>query len=167
MKLVWNNNRFEVQFTDFQNDLDAVKTAGFRTSGPPEWIWFAPAPGIKALDRLRKIQSNLQITELALQHYKSLTQKFEQKQNLRKQFKQAQKQAKKTEPASIKDMYFDEELQFWCAIVKPPTEIEFIPYVRPPYPEEKCLLCDAPLWPPFEDGRSFCMYCEKQNENNP
>jgi hypothetical protein len=164
MIICWNNNRFEAQFTDFQNDLDSVKTAGFRTSGPPDWMWFAPAPGIKALDRLRKSQpkSGLEITELALQHYKSITEKFKQKEDLRKQFKQAQKQAKK-EQLILEDTYLDLETGITCLIVKP-IKSEFVSeYVRPIDPEERCLLCDVPLYPVIDNG-TFCAGCEIENK---
>jgi hypothetical protein len=173
MIISWDEteNRFIAQFSDFQNDLDSVKTAEFRTSGPPGWLWFAPTPGIKALDRLRKSppKSGLEITTLALEHYKSLTEKQLEKDNLRKQFKRAQKQAKKPVKScevSTDGMYFDQDIQIWCFPIMP-SKIEFIlMYTRPADPEERCLLCDSPLYPPFEDHRTFCMHCEKSHENN-
>src|SRR6516164_6336026 len=44
MNLTWNTEkrRFEAKFTDFQTDLALVKEAGFKTDGPPQWVWYTP-----------------------------------------------------------------------------------------------------------------------------
>jgi hypothetical protein len=167
MRIVWNNEHsvFVAEFSDFQSDLEEVKKAGFRPLGtPPPWIWHAPPPGIKALNRLRdqKPKSGLVITETALQKYKPLQQQQVEKDNLRKQFKSAQKIAKKTEVCEdTRDTYIDTETGIICIVVKPSDTKFTWDHIKPSEPKEKCLACDCGLYLPL-DGKTFCMFCEKE-----
>lgn len=75
MNLRWNNtdSRFEAEFSaDFQGDLNATKNAGFKTTGPPGWVWYS----IKAepLNKLRENRpaSGLTITPDAKQQFAAL-----------------------------------------------------------------------------------------------
>jgi len=100
MRIIWDDqeNRFLAELTpgeQWRQDMEAVKAAGFRTTGPPAWQWYAGT--VETLENIRENppKSGLLITEQALEKYKPLLEKFQQKQELRKQFKQAQKTAKK------------------------------------------------------------------------
>ena len=89
---------FVVEFsTDFNGDLDAVKMAGFKTFGPPQWVWYAPSPGIKALNKLRenKPASGLTITPEALEIYKPLAERWAKNEEIKNQLLQVKKAAKK------------------------------------------------------------------------
>jgi len=168
VRIVWddNENRFLAELTpgeQWRDDMEAVKSAGFRTTGPPDWQWYAGT--IETLENIRKHppKSGLLITEQALQKYKPLLEKFQQKQELRKQFKRAQKIAKKSEKLSEPEMFFGAELGIMCLVVKP-TQTAFVStFTRPEPPKDRCLLCDEPLYWPL-DGPTFCAWCEIENK---
>jgi len=168
VRIIWDDqeNRFLAELTpgeQWREDMEAAKAAGFRTTGPPSWQWYAGT--VETLENIRKHppKSGLLITEQALQKYKPILEKFQQKQELRKQFKQAQKIAKKSEKFLEPEMFFDAEIGVTCVVVKPSQIIFVSTFIRPEPPKERCLLCEDPLYPPL-DGRTFCAWCEIENK---
>src|ERR1700687_1948765 len=101
MNIVWDKSarEFVAQFDDFHTDLEAAKEAGFRTNGPPEWRWYAPSPGVKALNRLREKRpaSGLTISPEALEIYKPLAELEAKNTEVRKQLTEAKKKVKKVQ----------------------------------------------------------------------
>jgi hypothetical protein len=72
MNLRWNGTLrcFEAEFSsDFQGDLAAVKAAGFKTDGPPQWVWYTAKAG--PLNKLREARpaSGLTINPDAKQQF--------------------------------------------------------------------------------------------------
>ena len=168
MRILWNStqNVFQAEFSaDFQGDLDAAKAAGFRTFGAPEWIWYAPPPGIKALNRLKdnKPKSGLTITEAALEKYKTLSVKYEKKEEIKKALKDARKAAKKEE-CSLP--WFDiPEKGYIDASDLPPMPPFVHTYVRPNYPHEFCFICgcEVPICSLYKtEPLAICLWCEKE-----
>ena len=101
MNIVWNeiDRVFVAEFSaDFAGDLEAVKNAGFKPLGvPPPWIWHAPSPGIRALNRLRQNRpaSGLTISTEALAIYTPLAQIEAKNEEVRAALAAAKKLAKK------------------------------------------------------------------------
>ena len=168
MNIVWDSSarEFVAQFSsDFAGDLEAVKAAGFHTGGPPEWRWYAPSPGVKALNRLREKRpvSGLTISLEALEVYKPL-QEIEEK-NLEVRARLAD--AKKTLKKKLKE----EARCDWLPAGKEYLEAEDLPPIPPfvssnlvvPFPGEikLCEGCGDRLY--FYDYPDICLWCSKNN----
>src|SRR6266568_3066253 len=100
MRIVWQNDRFEAIFTpgdQWQADLEAAKAAGFKTNGPPAWIWSVSKA--TAIARLRKNRpaSGLTITREALEKFQTRLPEEEKNAALLEVLKEAKKRLKKIE----------------------------------------------------------------------
>jgi len=170
MNIVWDNSarEFVAQFDDFHADLEAAKAAGFRTSGPPEWRWYAPSPGVKALNRLREKRpaSGLTISPEALEIYKPLAeaeakndvvkkQLAEQKKELKKKLQKEQKESTKCDWLPIGKEYLGAE----DLSQKPSLMSSFIP---PSPPDLKCRECQQPIYFYELQNPPTCLWCEVQ-----
>jgi hypothetical protein len=168
MRIIWDDqdNRFLAELTpgeQWREDMEAAKAAGFRTTGPPAWQWYAGT--VETLENIRKNppKSGLTITEQALEKYKPLLEKFKQKQELRKQFKQAQKTAKKQSKdpgvSGLTELVIPEK-GYIDASDLPPYVSKWVPPVFQ-IPDIFCIVCEAPLYLPFPDYSDICIWCEK------
>ena len=149
------NLGFVAEFsTDFHGDLNAVKNAGFRTTGPPQWFWYTAK--LPVLNKLRenKPASGLTIAESAYQAYLALTEIERVNEAARAQFapiKEKQiKEKKERKKRELKD-------QVYTAFVVPPKPGEEYDYVG---------VQDLPPMPPFilknppqPHSGPFCTYC--------
>jgi hypothetical protein len=153
---------FVAQFSqDFHGDLDAVKTAKFMTTGAPDWIWFAPPPGLPALERIRKNKpaSGLTITDAAYAIYEQLAAAKLKNDEIKKLMKKAQKEAKQI---SIPDAILDEK---WWDKESPPPEPFVSPYPPSPPADYECFVCKGPIYGSALDLLEpwpICLWCEKQ-----
>ena len=99
MNIRWNttNKRFEAEFSaDFQGDLDAVKAAGFKTDGPPAWIWHTNK--VAVLNSLRtssRPASGLTIDNDALAVYVPLNIIAQKNAEIKQQLKEERKRIAK------------------------------------------------------------------------
>jgi hypothetical protein len=167
MRIIWNNERFEAEFSEFQTDLESVKSAGFRTDGPPGWTWHTQR--VACLNYLRKNRpkSGLIITEVALQKFNQLNEKAEQKAALKKQFQEANKKAKKQskdpEISGLTELVIPEG-KIWISREDLSPSKEFVgTFTRPEPPKECCMICDDPIY--FYE-HLICLWCEKESENS-
>ena len=161
MRIVWDvaENQFlaEISLTTehWQADVESVKAAGFRTSGPPQWTWFTQK--IAPLDYLKKNspKSGLTITELALQKYQFLKQQSDQKKQLKKQFTKA---AEELRPSNWKE-YIDPETGIVCKEIPPADEPFVWKYTPPAPPEVYCFICGDVLY--SYEYPDTCLWCSK------
>jgi hypothetical protein len=173
MNLRWNPtfHRFEAEFsTDFQGDLTAVKTAGFRTDGPPGWVWYSlrAAP----LNKLRENRpaSGLTINADAKEQYVALWKVEEANAKIKAELATHQKTLKK----KLKEDKQDEavasgpqmkmcELGFMCISREdlPPMLPYEKEYKAPPPPDLKCFICQAPIYFYETQNPPTCLWCEK------
>lgn len=171
MNIRWNpsERRFEAEFSsDFQGDLEAVKLSKFHTSGPPNWIWYAPPPGLKALSRLRlnRPASGLTINEDALAIYQPMAVQEEKNAEIKKQLADIKKKRKKEEKEIAKSDWLPPGKEYITAEDLLPSP----PFI-PNYPVSKiepigiCQVCQGPTygWPDLE---YICLWCEKQRDEN-
>jgi hypothetical protein len=169
MNIRWNptENRFEAEFSqDFQGDLEAVKEAKFHTTGPPNWVWYAPAPGIPALNRLRAKRpvSGLTITDEAWGVYAPLAETEEKNAAVRKQLADAKKGAKKQRKAVEQESaaYIIPEGKIWLG----PEDIPAKPSLASPYvpttpiPDLRCRFCSQPVYFYELQDPPTCLWCE-------
>ena len=102
MNIRWDTAErvFIAEFSqDFAGDLEAAKTAGFKPLGvPPPWVWHAPSPGVKALNRLRanRPASGLTITTEARLVYEPLAETEAKNEAVRAQLAEIKKQRKRS-----------------------------------------------------------------------
>jgi len=178
MNIRWDTTEsvFVAEFSsDFAGDLDAVKTAGFRTFGPPAWIWYAPSPGIKALNRLREKRpaSGLTITPEALEVYKPLAFAEEQNAIVRKQLTEAKKQLRKrrieSEREEITSTAFTglTEEKWWIGAedLPPWSPIAAKAASEAIWEGPRCILCTQPIYQYELQSPPMCLWCEKISEN--
>lgn len=165
MQIIYANGLFEARFSqDFQGDLDAVKAAGFRTTGPPAWTWYAPPPSIPALNRLRKNRpaSGIAINAETFAKYKELAEQFEKNEEIKK----AAKKLAKEQKAKVKDEQytpgedgdlFDADGNFRPHNLPPMPKSENS-FVRPEHPGPWCQFCGDSLY--FYELPDICLWCE-------
>lgn len=183
MNIIWNSLErvFVAEFSgDFQGDLEAIKNAGFRPLGvPPPWVWHAPSPGVKALNRLRanKPQSGLTISPEALLIYTPLNDLEIKNEEVKARLKDARKAQKKQQKESEK-YQIPEGKEYIIAEDLPPLPPFASQNLVVDFPGEKvlCQGCGDRLYP--YDYPDICLWCSKQsvcddpfglkiNENNP
>jgi hypothetical protein len=164
LRIIWDDqeSRFLAELTpgeQWRDDKDSIQAAGFQTDGPPDWRWYTKKASTLNKLRENKPKSGLVLTEVALSHYQALNQKEEQKAALKKQFKTAQKQAKKTEKLPEPDVYFDTEIGVMCLVVQPKVS-EFTQPIIHGKSDTICIACGDPLYPPW-DYPDICVWCDK------
>lgn len=165
MRIIWNDqdNRFLAELTpgeQWREDMEAAKSAGFKTTGPPSWQWYASKAATLNKLRENRPKSGLVLTEVALQKYQQLNQKEEQKLALKKQFKTAQKEAKKQEKLPEVETYFDAEIGVICLVVKPLSSAFTMSKTVHEAPNAICITCGDPLYAPW-DYPDICLWCDK------
>jgi hypothetical protein len=178
MNISWNQIEkvFVAEFSaDFQGDLEAVKLAGFRTFGPPNWLWYAPPPGIKALNRLREHRpaSDLTISPEALAVYQPLAEREAKNAEVKKALADAKKKVKKEqvekeEEAATTSLFTIPKGKIWVGPEDLPPKPPFVSsFTPPPPPDMKCHICGQPVYfYELQEPIPLCLWCEKQKYNN-
>jgi hypothetical protein len=175
MNLRWNGTyrRFEAEFSaDFQGDLAAVKAAGFRTDGAPEWIWYTYKAGPLGKLRENRPPSGLTITPEAKEQFVSLwaveeknaklkAEIAEHNKTLKKKLKIADQDAKASAGPQMKmcsEGYLclsKEDLPLAPPFAQPRPE----PSLKPNAP--KCIICTAAVYFYEKLDPPTCLWCEK------
>lgn len=167
MRISVNKEVFIAEFTPgelWADDQQKALAAGFKTTGPPTWIWNTSK--VSVLNKLRKDRpkSGLIITELALQKYKQLNEREEARKAIKKQFEKIKKEAAQPH-ASDYETYLDEETGITCILVQPcASKYQSEVKVRQ-VPHEICFVCEGPVYL-YEKTypTPICLYCEKELE---
>lgn len=171
MNLKWNptERRFEAEFSDFASEQPLVKSVGFKTDGPPAWVWYSYKS-----EPLTKLRENkpavLTISPEARAEYNRLHEVELRNATIKAQMKEAAKQLKKTlkrqkQDAMKPDEFFDEELQIVCNKVapKPPIPVASLEKIRTDLSTGKCIICGDNLYD-YEyspEGPKACFWCQK------
>ena len=159
--------RFEAEFSaDFGGDLAAVKVAGFHTDGPPAWAWWTDK--IKVLNSLRehKPESGLTINQDAWEVYESLTKMDTKNTEVKQQFAEAKKKAKKEqaveEQEKIADPFIIPEGKIWLGPEDFPPKLPYISVLPspPPHPFLRCSNCGEPVYFYEKQNPPTCLLCE-------
>jgi hypothetical protein len=166
MRLIWNSKEgcFEAEFQNFQTDLDAVKAAGFKTTGPPEWKWYTCK--IEPLDKLRENRpaSGLTILEDALDAYNRIKREKAAKDALLAELKAAKKENPNS--TGIKLIYEMCEQGFKCVQVEGAGigKAEYVPLV---WSGPRCVICKDPVYFYEKQEPPTCGWCEGQLDDAP
>ena len=164
MNLRWNGTlrRFEAEFSaDFQGDLAAVKAAGFKTNGAPGWIWHTSKAG--PLTKLRTLRAGLlTISPEARAQYILLAAMDEKNAIVKAQLQKVTKERKKKEKinAPSTEMIVPEK-GYIDASDLPPLSCLVQPYIPPPPPETKCIICGVPVYFYELQNPPVCLWDEK------
>lgn len=173
MRISYNQiqNLFIAEFSsDFAGDLAAVKAAGFRTFGAPAWTWYAPPPGIKALNYLREHRpaSDLTISEEAYAAYEPLAAMWAKNEEIKKALAEAKKQAKKErveveQEEATTAVFSIPEGKIWIGPedLPPKPPFESVLFKPPKPPDLKCSICGAPVYFYELQEPPMCLFCEK------
>jgi hypothetical protein len=161
--------RFEAEFsTDFNGDLSAVKTAGFKTDGPPGWCWWTQKIAVLNKLRANKPISGLTITPEALATYGPLAEAEAKNDAIRKQAADAKKALKKKLDKERKESEtapFVPEGKEWVeAADLPPLPPYVSSYVLPSPPDLLCSVCAQPVYFYEKQDPPTCLWCEKESE---
>lgn len=166
MKLKWNPTEycFEAEFQDFQNDLAAVKAAGFKTSGPPQWTWYTGKAG--PLDKLKKNRpaSGLTITDEAFEQYTRLKEEENKKAALLAELKAAKK-AKPVEDSPVEPVPAGQEFGYNC--VPDVEKTIHIGYIPPVWTGPVCFVCKDYVYFYERQEPPTCLTCEIMLDNEP
>jgi len=187
MRIVWNKIEawFELEFdkSNFQNDLACAKAAKFKTTGPPNWIWWSDK--IKNLEFLKanKPSGNLTITDEARAKFNELKEAEDKKQAVLKQARDIQarlagkptedeRRAKREEREKAREakglgpvVRKPQQAKGGSRYIPPETKKEFVPhkFTPPPLPSERCIFCNDPVYGILETilPLPICHWCEK------
>jgi hypothetical protein len=180
MRIIWalDGNCFEAVLTPgalWQKDLEAVKAAGFRASGPPDWRW--QAMNVKAVMKLRanKPESGLTISSEALAKYTPQAEQEEKNEAVKKQFAEGRKAVKKEQKkkevevevqAATSELMLSEK-GYKDASDYPPYVSISKPFIPPDNNREYklCSNCgdevETFLYAETEPEPQFCIWCQK------
>jgi hypothetical protein len=175
MNISWHpvERVFIAEFDEFQGDLEAAKAAGFKPLGvPPPWIWHAPSPGVKALNRLREKRpaSGLTISPEALEIYKPLAELEAKNLEVRKQLTEAKKKNKKAQKEKQQKATTDTvftgltDEKWWIGVEDLPPMPPYVPTYTvstTPTTGKICEGCGDRLY--FYEYPNLCLWCEGQN----
>jgi hypothetical protein len=166
MRILWNEQenwfQAELGLNEFwKDDMDLVRSVGFKTTGPPQWIWHTTKASHLNKLRDKKPKSGLTITETALEKYKLLNDQEQKKIELKKRFEKAKKLVADEITATNWKDYIDAETGIVCKQVEQ-IDTKFVPkYVIQPAPEVYCFVCGSPLY--YYEAPDVCLYCEFEN----
>lgn len=166
MNLRWSGTfrRFEAEFsTDFHGDLAAVKAAGFKTDGAPEWIWYSykAAPLVKL--RENRPASGLTITPEAKEQFTPMAQMEEKNAEVKKQLAEHNKALKKK--LKIEEQECNATVipakGYIDASDLPPMPPRTEAFIPPVWDGPRCAICKSQLLPFELHNPNICMWCEK------
>lgn len=165
MNLTWNSglSRFEAEFsTDFDGDYAAVKAAGFKTDGAPQWVWYTYKAGPLGKLRENRPPSGLTISPEAREQFTALGTLEEKNAKLKAELaahNKALKKKLKIEEQQGNAIVIPEK-GYIDASDLPPYESKYTPYARPPWDGPICSICDDPLLSFELQNPRVCLWCE-------
>ena len=162
MKIIWNAvfRQFEAVLTqgpNWSNDQQSVKSAGFKTEGPPNWVWLTQRALPLTTLRDSKPLSGLTITSDALENYKRLKAQEDLNAAVKAQFKAARKDLKKDE-TSLKG--FEMSPEGFLSLIVEPVEFKIWKLIPPPSPLLLCRVCQSPVYFYESQNPPICLDCE-------
>jgi hypothetical protein len=155
-------------------DVPAIKAAGFKTEGPPTWVWHTNRVPVVEKLRADKPPSGLTIDDDARVMYTTLKESFDRNSAIKAEArklsltqKKEEKQVAQALPQPADDCPMDGTLPpclFEGRELKRPGYLSSA-YVPPAHPGPWCVMCKDPVyfyemlapWP-------ICLSCEKELE---
>jgi len=188
MQIYWNakDHCFELNFdrSNFQDNLDKAKGAGFKTTGPPQWVWYTDK--IKVLKKLRenKPAEGLTITDEARKEFDSRLIEEDKKEEVlkwardqkarlaglptedEKKAKREERERKRIDAGKGPIVRKPRQARSGGRVER--VEVKYEPmaynkFIPPPPPSILCLYCKDPVYEKYEkvDPLPICLWCEK------
>ena len=162
MKITWNQEfrQFEALLSAgeyWTSDQQAVKEAGFKTEGPPEWKWLTFRAAVLTKLKSAKPVSGITITPDALTNYQRLKTLEDANAAVKSAFKAARKDMKKDE-TSLKG--FEMSPEGFLSLIVEPAEFKIWKFVPPPSPPLLCCVCQSPVYFYELQDPPTCLDCE-------
>ena len=169
MRLKWNPAEacFEAEFQDFQGDLESVKAAGFKTSGPPSWTWYTNKIAVLENLRANRPASGLTILTDALVEYKRIKADADAVTALMAELKAAKKIIKrlKQNDGVVIEIPDGAEFGYNCVADSEPTV--YVGYVAPTWTGPVCHICRSPVYFYELQNPPTCLSCEIRLDKPP
>lgn len=167
MNLRWNGSLrcFEAEFSsDFQGDLAAVKAAGFKTDGPPNWVWYSNKA--EPLNKLRESRpaSGLTINPDAKEQFAALHAVELNNAKVKAELaghKKALKKKLKTEEVQVTHAVHIPPKGYIEASDLPPVESLCKQFIPPDKPTTLCIICADPVYFYEQQNPPTCLWCSK------
>lgn len=163
VRIIWDPNfkQFEAQLSSgesWASDQQAVKAAGFKTEGPPEWRWVAFRAAV--LIKLKKANpsSGLTITPEALEHFKTLKTAEDTNATVRAALKAHRKEIGKIEDSGKGFKMIMGPEGFLIAEIEAgdPSSWKLPPMTPPNY----CSVCQTAVYSFEKQDPPTCLDCE-------
>lgn len=167
MNLRWNGTLrcFEAEFSsDFQGDLAAVKAAGFRTDGPPDWVWSTTKA--EPLNKLRETRpaSGLTINSDAKQQFAALHAVELNNAKVKAELavhKKTLKKKLKVEEVQVTHAVHIPPKGYIDASDLAPAQSLCKPFTPSNPPSTVCIICGDPIYFYEKQTPPTCLWCEK------
>jgi hypothetical protein len=177
LRILWNPELklFELEFSKgstWAEDQQLAKDAKFKAS-PPEWIWRTHK--VEPLLYLKKHtpSSGLLISPEALTEFTKLKESYDRNQEVIKQLKDAQKEAKKELEQKARELAPDDPIftiygEGGIILREGISSSSSLPVPSPRpkiilKPEETCIICGFGPLSPLDYG-VICLWCSKENK---
>lgn len=171
MRITWNqsNQEFQVELQQgaaWSTEQTAAKQAGFKTTGPPDWLWTAKKAAVLTKLRTVKPTSGCTISTDARLNYDRLKAVEDANAEVLRQLKDAKKSpkketAEKIESGEITGTGFEYDQDGWAIIEPLDSGILHVKYI-PPLPTEFCTVCHEPVYFFERHDPLVCLDCEFQ-----
>jgi hypothetical protein len=164
VRIIWNLTfkQFEAQLSNgeqWAQDQQAVKMAGFKTEGPPDWKWVAFRAAVLTKLKSAKPASGITITPDALMNYQRLKTLEDANAVVKAQLKAARKEQQIEDPAKGFKMTMGPE-GFMIADVEPGESKIWNKYIPPDKPAMLCHICQSAVYFYECQNPPTCLDCE-------
>ena len=175
MRITWNPEmqefRAELQpGPEWQMEQTAAKKAGFKSSGPPDWIWRTKKAGVLTKLRDSRVEvglTTLTVTPDARLEYDKLVITEAANADVLKQLRDAKKAQKKEkrETADTRGTGFEYDSDGWAVIDAGDSPVWTAVKYRPAaFPTERCTVCQTPVYYCEKRDPAVCLDCEFSEE---
>lgn len=154
--------------TAWSTEQTAVKQAGFKSSGPPDWIWWTKKASV--VTKLRDSRVSLGLTTLTVTpdarlEYDKLVQTEAANSEVLRQLKEAKKAQKKDAADQSGGTGFQYDAEGWAIIDKGDSPVwTATKYNISAFPTERCTVCQTPVYHYEKRDPAVCLECEFSEE---
>jgi hypothetical protein len=171
MRITWDERtkefRAELQpGPAWHTEQATAKQAGFKSSGPPDWIWRTGKAAVLTKLRMNRPVSGLTISTDARIEYDRLKSIEDANAAVVKQLKDAKKaQKKELQESGTGGTGFEYDQDGW-AVIEPADSTIWRPdkYKPPVPPAEHCTVCSTPIYFHERHDPPICLECEFSEE---
>lgn len=169
MRITWNPELREFraelsQGSEWQKEQQTTKSSGFKSSGPPDWIWWTKKASV--LTKLRDSRVSLGLTTLTVTpdarlEYDKLVQTEAANAEVLRQLKEAKKAQKKDAADQPGGTGFQYDAEGWAIVDADDSPVwAATKYNVSAFPTERCTVCQTPVYYYEKRDPAVCLECE-------